>query len=185
MKDLKKRIAKWLVDPTKYAVNPTLPISGRLPQDTASVALRLQSLACRRKNERSTDEIVVLCFWLLERDGEPSIEGVIHLKNNFNQQGDTYPINLSIPMLTEEHDGTFCVMVYEEDIPALFEAHDPIGLVTFHSSGAVSVYKCDYRDMQEPLVRPFQFESKVEIELDASDDGCYLLDYVIHRSKDK
>jgi len=127
MKDLKKRIAKWLVDPSRYAVNPILPVSGRLPQDIASVALRLQSLACRRKNEHSTDEIVVLCFWLLERDGEPSIEGVIHLKNNFNQQGDTYPINLSIPMLTEERDGTFCVMVYEEDIPALMMLMIPLG----------------------------------------------------------
>ena len=181
MNKLKQRIEKFLVDSRKYLSSPSLSISNKLSANISEVFLKIKSLSCIRKNELSTDEIVILGFWLLEHNGEINIEGIIHLSHKFSEEGEEFTIGLTIPLIPDRDNATFCFMVYEKDIPILFDQHDPIGLVTFHQNGSTSVYQGDFRSNEHPLTYAFNFSRSNEIELDAGDDGCYRLKYTLSK----
>ena len=177
MSNLQKRIEKWLLDPTRYTTPVSLSRSNKLPEDISQVFLNLKSLTCIRKNEITADEIVILCFWLLKKEESTSIEGIIHLGNDFKTEGEVFELGLNIPITRNDNDATFCILVYEGDMPILLDPHDPIGLVTFHQNGGLSVYKGDFRQIQFPLTSPFRFSKINESEFNTERDGCYRLKY--------
>jgi len=179
MSKLKKRIEKWLVDPNRYISLPSLPRSKKLPEDISEVFLNLKSLTCIRKNEVSADEIAILCFWLVNKDDAITIEGIIHQVNKFKKEGEVYELGLNIPIIPNNNQATFCLMIYEEDIPILFDPHDLLGLVTFHQNGGIAVYKGDFRKTQSFLTRPFKFSKVNEFEFGAESNGSYRLKYKI------
>lgn len=177
MSDLQQRIKGWLVNPKRFLSQPSLSRANKLPENIAEVNLNLDSLSCVRKNEISADEITILGFWLIGRDDEVSIEGVILTGSKFKSAGDRFDVNLCIPIIPNAESATFCFMVYEEDAPILLDSHDPIGLVTFHQNAGINVYSGDFRAVDNPRSFAFDFKSGQEAVLGEKGDGCYKLNY--------
>ncbi|BFM18094.1 hypothetical protein R50073_42770 [Maricurvus nonylphenolicus] len=179
MSELKNRIEKWLVNPRKFISTPVISSASRAVHESKDVSLQLKSLSCVRKNEASKDEVVILGFWLFEDNDSIVIDGIIHLGNEFSEEGEVFSMNLSIPLTCDSNKATFCFMVYEEDAPILLDPHDPIGLAAFHQNSSVSVYKGDFREEINPLTYALNISKSNEIEFDAGDNGCYRLSYGI------
>ncbi len=177
MNKLQRRIMGWIEDPSKYIKYPEIYSARKLPEPAPESCLNIKSLSCIRKNEISDDEIVILMYWLCGSDQEVSIEGVIHLGHDYKTEGDRYDININIDLAQNGEKDTFCIMVYEEDMPILLDPHDPIGMVTFHKNQGISVYKGDFRNVTSPMTYAYTYNTPNQIDLDAEADGCYRLEY--------
>ena len=175
MEKLERKILNWIEDPKKFSKNPVFFTTNFFPEKMPTAHLNLRTLKCIKKNELSKDEITIYMFWLCERSNEVCVEGIIHTGHDFSAAGEVVDLNINVPLNRENASDTFCVLIYEVDMPALLDFHDPIGLASFHQNQGIAVYDGDFRKVEIPRVYSFQYDSMAEVDFDAGLDGNYKL----------
>lgn len=141
-----------------------------------SYVLTLKSIKCVRKNEISHDEIKLHLFWV-SQDG--SISRMFDAAYLFKEEGDKQEICTDMELNYSAQNNILCLVIYEEDTPALLDQHDLIGVVAFFPRLQVIAFGGNNIKQSKPVRQNLKPNKLKEITLDAISKGRYRVDVVI------